>query len=162
MDEGGVSKAPLQYGNEFLRQGQYFTWFIDVKRWQSEHGNLAKIIRSTRQTGNMTSSCDKKESNSSFVHLFARQGHMAYLYCGRCRLISEEEPSSRRNLFKLTFELLDYHNESESLATTTATAFTSTTSRRYLIDSTLYRTMVSTHVEEMRQVSYHTGEKMKK
>lgn len=109
MDENGQSKAYLQYGNEFLRGGRYFTWFIGTKRWLTEHGNLPRIIRSSRHASTHSGDSDNNSNHKdSTVYLFARQGSQAYVYCGRCRLVLEDAPSSRRRLFQLTFELLDF------------------------------------------------------
>ena len=40
--------------------------------------------------------------------LFARPGASQFLYCGRCKVVEVELPSSRSSLVKLTFELLDF------------------------------------------------------
>lgn len=42
--------------------------------------------------------------------LFARPGASQFLYCGRCKVVEVELPSSRSSLVKLTFELLDFES----------------------------------------------------
>ena len=42
------------------------------------------------------------------MFLFARQGAAQFLYCGRCKVVEVELPSSRSSLVKLTFELIDF------------------------------------------------------
>ena len=47
-------------------------------------------------------------NNDKVVFLFARQGSAQFLYCGRCKVVEVELPSSRSSLVKLTFELIDF------------------------------------------------------
>lgn len=92
------------------------------------------------------------------VFLFARPGTAQFLYCGRCKVVEVELPSSRSSLVKLTFELIDFERESDASAGGANRAddgdergagqglSASAGGLRY---SALYSDLVSTHREEM-------------
>jgi hypothetical protein len=90
------------------------------------------------------------------VFLFARPGTAQFLYCGRCKVVEVELPSSRSSLVKLTFELIDFERENDGSAGSISRAGgrdekgagqgVGAGGLRY---SALYSDLVSTHREEM-------------
>ena len=68
---------------------------------------IAKGLLATRFS-NVADDGDDKNDISKVVFLFARQGAAQFLYCGRCKVVEVELPSSRSSLVKLTFELIDF------------------------------------------------------
>jgi hypothetical protein len=90
------------------------------------------------------------------VFLFARPGTAQFLYCGRCKVVEVELPSSRSSLVKLTFELIDFERENDGSAGVIsrlgvrdekgAGQGAGAGGLRY---SALYSDLVSTHREEM-------------
>ena len=58
--------------------------------------------------------------------MFARPGASQFLYCGRCKVVEVELPSSRSSLVKLTFELLDFESTENIVDDSRTTAGTGT------------------------------------
>ena len=68
---------------------------------------IAKGLLATKFTNIGDNDGDKNDVDK-VVFLFARQGAAQFLYCGRCKVVEVELPSSRSSLVKLTFELIDF------------------------------------------------------
>ena len=75
---------------------------------------IAKGLLATRFS-NVADDGDDKNDIAKVVFLFARQGAAQFLYCGRCKVVEVELPSSRSSLVKLTFELIDFDTLQEDM-----------------------------------------------
>jgi hypothetical protein len=90
------------YPNEWLEEGSILSWFIRESDWDGGNSRLAQKMTST------------DNGNTPIVMLFVRRGEGHFLCCGRCRVVSlnnpkENDQSQKWSIVKLFLMLIDWN-----------------------------------------------------
>ena len=120
--------------NQFIENGRYVTWSIQTNLWNNGKSHFALKISLSSSTNNNSTSSNSIAINSASIitdnnatttttskgtrgdaiptktFLFIRGERNSYVYCGECRLIEAQLPTStsKLQLVTLLFELIDY------------------------------------------------------
>ena len=87
-------RAPRNFPNEWLEDGQVLTWFLRQNDWQEGKSDIAKKMT------------DADTTQMPDVYLFVRLGKGMFLFCGRCRVVA---PSMAQDGAPDTWSLVKLH-----------------------------------------------------